>query len=67
MFANRSGETRQERINSYRLGSIRARQVCPRLHIYVGFRAYCGRWISSSPPRLRLLSVTESVALPPDP
>jgi len=63
----RSGETRQELINSYRLGSIRAWQVCPRLHIYVGFRTYCARWISSSPPRLRLLSVTESVALPPDP
>jgi hypothetical protein len=39
----------------------------PRLHFFVGFRAYCGCGISSSPPCLRLLSVTESVALPPDP
>src|SRR5260370_25123339 len=31
-----------------------ARQVCPRLNFYVGFRAYCGCGISSSPPCLRL-------------
>jgi hypothetical protein len=44
-----------------------AGQVCPRLHFYVVLWTHCRCEISSSPPRLRLLSVTESVALPPDP
>jgi hypothetical protein len=43
-----------------------ARQVCPKLHFYVYFRPYCRYAISSSPPRRRLFSVTESVALAPD-
>jgi len=42
------------------------RQVCPRLHFYVVFWTYCRCGISSSPSRLRLLSVTESVALAPE-
>ena len=40
--------------------------VCPSLHFLVGSRTYCRCRISRSPPRLRLLSVTESVALPPN-
>jgi hypothetical protein len=44
-----------------------ALQASPRLHFCIDFRTYCRRRISSSPPRLRRLSVTESVALPPDP
>jgi hypothetical protein len=34
------------------------------IHFYVGFWTHCWCGISSSPPHLRLLPVTESVALP---